>query len=104
MTAAYTSGPWEICCWTGVLGGAVGLHEAVWKGDLLICTTGLVTDPESRPNAQLIAAAPDLLEACKAFVKYDKNDATDGVAMMFAYSEMLKACRSAIAKATGVAV
>ena len=52
-------------------------------------------------HERIRAAAPDLLKACKLFIEYDKNDATDGVAMMFAYSDMLKACRAAIAKAEG---
>lgn len=57
----------------------------------------------SEANLRLILAAPDLLEACKLVIAYDKNDATDGVAMMVAYNNAVKAARDAIAKATGSA-
>jgi hypothetical protein len=42
-------------------------------------------------NAKLIAAAPDLLAACEAFVTSDVSDTT---------KEIWEAMRSAIAKAT----
>jgi hypothetical protein len=73
MSAAkHTPGPWSVACWVGAVKGATeqhGLHESVWAGDLLICPTGLVTDPEALPNARLIAAAPLLLDALQTIVE-----------------------------------
>jgi hypothetical protein len=52
-------------------------------------------------DKRLIAASPELLAACKLFIAYDNNDATDGVAMMVAYNNAVTAARAAIAKAEG---
>ena len=75
MSAKHTPGPW------GILSAAVGpacmafsigqLNEE--KGldgvsdEYAVCVVPLIHD-ESRPNAALIAAAPDLLEALEALV------------------------------------
>lgn len=67
--------------------------------DLALATANMDLD-ECEANARLIAVAPELLEACKLFVAYDNNDATDGVAMMVAYNNAVIAARAAIAKAT----
>jgi hypothetical protein len=53
-------------------------------------------------NARLIAAAPDLLAACEAFVRYD-SDTDDDVHMMLNYAEALRLTKAAIARATGAA-
>lgn len=54
-------------------------------------------------EARLIAAAPDLLEACQAFIKeFDRNgiQLTDGV-WNYSGVQALDKCRRVIAKATG---
>lgn len=51
-------------------------------------------------NPNLFAAAPDLLEACKALIFYDEADASNGIKLMLAYNDALAAARAAIAKAT----
>lgn len=51
-------------------------------------------------DARLIAAAPELLEACELFAAYDAGDMDDDVAMMVAYAKARDAVLSAIAKAT----
>ena len=57
---------------------------------------------ETLANARLIAAAPDLLEAAFKFAEYQNfikkgND----VDAMFAYAELLKLNKAALAKARG---
>jgi hypothetical protein len=52
-------------------------------------------DAECRANAQLIAAAPELLEALQAYVDYD------GVPYGATYEAIRLAARDAIAKAGG---
>ena len=53
-------------------------------------------------NAQLIAAAPELLEACKALIAYDESEKeSDFVLMMVLYNEAITKARAAIAKAEG---
>lgn len=55
-------------------------------------------------NARLIAAAPDLLEACKAFLLYNDRPDTEpnaGVQMMVDYDHALTLARAALTKAEG---
>jgi len=52
-------------------------------------------------DANLIDAAPDLLEACQALLTYHDSADDDGVQMMLAYSKAIDQARAAIAKATG---
>lgn len=80
----HTPGPWE---WRG--------HWLHGKQDLILWYTtdddGVRAKPE---NARLIAAAPDLLEACQAVVKSaEANQAAINI-------PLLDALRAAIAKAT----
>ena len=102
---AHTPGPWSVDCWTGTLQGDTahqGTHEAVWKDELLICPTGLTSDPEALPNARLIAAAPELLEALQIAVAetldYIRLNHLTGAQN----NHWIVLARQAIAKATGV--
>ena len=52
------------------------------------------------PNAKLIAAAPDLLEALEAWISYH-DDEEDGVDSMLRYAKAIDMTRSAIARAKG---
>lgn len=56
---------------------------------------------ERAANKRLIAAAPDLLEACQAIIKYDEGDPDDCAALMLDYASAVEAARAAIGKATG---
>jgi hypothetical protein len=102
MSAQHTPGPW------GVLSTAVGpAYTAVCIGQLneekglngasdeyAVCVVPLIHD-ESRANARLIAAAPDLLTALEDIVQ--ASDANDGDSLMNA----IQAAQTIIAKATG---
>lgn len=54
----------------------------------------------THPDARLIAAAPDLLEALKLFIQYNEEEAP----LSFPIDEMWAQARAAIAKAEGEAV
>lgn len=55
----YTPGKWEAATYAGD-------HVVTSNGELIIeCSTPHVSDRDAAANAQLIAAAPDLLDACK---------------------------------------
>lgn len=59
---AHTAGPWELAGWNGICnsqGEAIATVPHV-RGH------SSITQDEAKANARLIAAAPDLLEACKA--------------------------------------
>jgi hypothetical protein len=72
------------------------------QGDLVCALYGAgATSYECAANARLIAAAPELLEACRLFVAYDTDESGDDVALMLAYARARAEIRAAIAKATG---
>ena len=86
----YTPGPWNVA--------GEGLSEpVVQNGDTEICVCGPGWDAcyakEAFHNACLIAAAPDLLEACKRVAQwmdangYDKSDQSFGVRAAIAKTE-----------------
>jgi hypothetical protein len=83
----HSPGPWRL--------KQVGLE--VWGADKRVVAnpdigaSSEISDETKRANAQLIAAAPDLLEACKAALAYF-HDAKAGPC---------EALRAAIAKAEG---
>ena len=54
-----------------------------------------------RKAAALVKAAPDMLAALKAFVKYDECDDENGVEMMILYAEAIASASAAIRAATG---
>ena len=75
--SAHTPGPWKVLADTRT--GAVD----VWSGARFVCTVGVPGasgDESIEPDAALIAAAPDLLAACKAalslveLLTYDPTD------------------------------
>lgn len=75
--SAHTPGPWKVLADTRT--GAVD----VWYGARFVCTVGVPGasgDESIEPDAALIAAAPDLLAACKAALSlveslpYDPTD------------------------------
>jgi hypothetical protein len=70
---AHTPGPWKVDRRSRRF-GAETIRLTVWKGvkslEMICAIAG--DDSESEANARLIAAAPELLEACKA-----QHDAMD---------------------------
>lgn len=65
----HTAGPWR----TVRRSATVAIENA--DGDILAEVYGKTTRPEKEwyANAELIAAAPDLLEACKTIIKLGKS-------------------------------
>lgn len=67
---------------------------------VVICSTensGYIPREEAEANARLIAAAPDLLEACQAILA--EHDNPNGHAILF--DSVADILRAAVAKATG---
>lgn len=69
-TPKHTPGEWKIY---PAYKSYPDLAFEIWNGDYRIATT---TDgaEQAKINARLIAAAPDLLEACKEIVEAGKRD------------------------------
>jgi len=57
--------------------------------------------PEAEANARLIAAAPEMLEALKAFAEMPTSDESPGTHPDHDMDELIFAARAAIAKAEG---
>lgn len=108
--SGHTPGPWRVIIDDD--GNPLSGRPGVFASDELDCGIvhwdGFVQpywrsargDKEIHANARLIAAAPELLEACELFAAYDAGDMDDDVAMMVAYAKARDAVLSAIAKAT----
>jgi hypothetical protein len=91
--AQHTPGPWAIGNASKRDFGAV-THVGPFDHPCGICEVYGAVDDEPQANARLIAAAPDLLEACEAVlaeVNEPYNFDHDSIAM----------CRNAIKKAKG---
>ena len=109
MSEKYTPGPWN-ANFTRFSGWVVGFHITDPKHGSLrpICEaydkTGAMNPDEIAANARLIAAAPELLEACLAMIEWDdrENDhAVDFYKRMELCELAFQKARAAIAKATG---
>lgn len=93
MANKFTPGPWEV--FKRPLGQRHGIESkqcsiVTWGAECDDAGVGGDSQEETDANAQLISAAPDLLEACENFV-YGRKEARECEAEM----------RAAIAKATG---
>ena len=95
--SGHTKGPW---------GSAVNLNTGAFR---IVCGDGIIiaersgwptNEAQSAANARLIAAAPDLLEALKALLSYDEQDA--GCIPTDAHLDAQNAARAAITRADGV--
>lgn len=87
----HTPGPWRQNLY---LGGAYAIDHIAPNGDILARVAVVDGLMESKANALLIAAAPDLLEACKKLITGWQSD-TDTLQVA------IDAARAAIAKAEG---
>ena len=87
----HTPGPWV--CQTQANGSSIR-HPVILSDDGAVATAQWCDNTQkTNANARLIAAAPELLEALQAFIKY-ADDVNDD-------SPELGRARAAIAKSTG---
>lgn len=80
----HTPGPWKVHHyshinkeqWLGILNGAFDItHNGASNPAVVACSKySVMSAEENLANANLMAAAPDLLEACKAAKKYLEPD------------------------------
>ena len=70
MSTEHTPGPYHVCEGTVVIAGGTGpsFHDGVFVVDCF--HDGSVSMEEQKANAKLIAAAPQLLEACRVMRDY----------------------------------
>lgn len=93
MSGAFTAGPWQY------------LDE--WVTHPVVTSTNFsieVRGPNEKNDARLIAAAPLMLEACRAMVEWDERErdhAVDFYARMELCRSAFEKTRAAIAAATG---
>jgi len=87
----HTPGPWRVEEYGN--GGAVVIGEARAREVIAVSLT--------ERNANLIAAAPDLLAACEAFVEAEHAAILDGQRAFSMYIDAIDAAKAAIAKARG---
>jgi hypothetical protein len=87
----FTPGPWKIR-----MSGSVGTDRMMVASVYPMETEA---PEENAANARLIAAAPDLLEACRLLTAYHDGNQDDGLVIMLAYDAALSAARAAIARA-----
>ena len=93
MRSKHTPGPWKANLY---LGGAYAINRMAPNGERLgriAVVDGMI---ETKANARLIAAAPDLLEAAKNLLAM-----TEGQTIFNYMEPQLEAVRAAIAKAGG---
>jgi len=103
--SGHTPGPWRAFnhSWSDTSILAHGFDHAICLLDINHATEGSQDADEAlmAANARLIAAAPDLLEACRLFLGYNADEGDDGIAFMLAYERAVSAALQAVAKATG---
>lgn len=100
--AQHTPGPW---IWQHWPDGVDAVAQASTLGTIATIQSGAFAD-EDQANARLIAAAPDLLEACKKLIEWDdreKDHAIDFWARVGLCKEAFEAMRAAVTKADGSA-
>lgn len=97
MQTKHTPGPWKC----GIMGKTVGV--TVWRSDGEgINYSRICRNIKSGQDALLIAAAPDLLEACQAVLEWARTGQDHGGNPYF--KPMVKLAQAALLKATGEAV
>lgn len=99
--ATYTSGPWDVHESNAIVGQKLDDHPIWLRPVIARFETGV-----KEADARLMAAAPELLEACVAMLEWDdreKDHAVDFNARMDLCRAAFDKARAAIAKATGEA-
>lgn len=108
--SAHTPGPWTIANYPHAVVVQTESHKKTAYGASRYAAIGGFdrSDPEQMAealaNARLIAAAPELLEACQAMIEWDAREqdhAVDFNARMALCRIAFDKARAAIAKATG---
>jgi hypothetical protein len=100
MSAEYTPGPWVV--YDDSNNGKTNRIEIAARGKTVARIYHSVPE-EDLPNARLIAAAPDLLEAAKLALQSAESwihDQLDGTSSLESALAELEPVRAAIAKAT----
>jgi len=97
----HTPGPWELCD-EGDYGDFDGLSQVILGDDRRLCAVH-VSDDETRANARLIAAAPELLKALKWAMRGIPKYAQRIKGQNEGYCDGWDAAHAAIAKAEGLA-
>ena len=93
MSTAHTPGPWFVPVRTGTqyvearIGGG-------WLQEVAACGPTAEAG-QQKANARLIAAAPDLLEACVAMIEWDDREQDHAVS----FNQRTELCRKAFDKA-----
>lgn len=107
---AHTPGPWEknYCTYTGSGWDIVSKETGLWTATV---NADDLSDEEGKANANLIAAAPDLLEALEWMVsalrqhtnKKDEDSILDALADEFSgeFADNVQQASATIAKAKG---
>ena len=95
----HTKGPWKVINWSGRAEIRTGDNKRTGIAFLGNSEDGAIPTGETTANAKLVAAAPELLEACKYVVQYHReNDSGEGE--LFGL-DFVTTCINAIRKAEG---
>lgn len=95
---AWTAGPWKQQVTEPPGQYVIHSMTALGPGKSQARTVGWT---KTEADARVMAAAPELAEACAAFVAYDEADQASDVALMLAYADALKLAKAALRKARG---
>ena len=95
--ADHTPGPWHVC--GDMIRSTVS--NAAMRSVAKVYVSQMHGKPEAAANARLIAAAPDLLEACRALVSDCWRRSGVGLQDHEDGCEDCRAARAAIARAEG---
>lgn len=98
MSDTYTPGPWHVYAGENGKQYVLAGNSPASKADIIWAPT---TSPDNAGNAQLIAAAPDLLAACEQFLRYADHGNHPALASYTKTAAGGK-IRWAVAKAKGV--
>ena len=69
---AHTLGPWKAQSIKGDNSNLV--YKRIMASDKPVAFAGVYKHPNAEANARLIAAAPDLLEACKMIIEFSNDN------------------------------
>ena len=102
MSTAFTPGPWAVeACQNSHIVFQKSSRRVVCDVNRCYATGNKAHQGRQEADAQLIAAAPDLLAACRLFLIYHDSVDEYDVAMMLAYAAAEQAIRAAVTKAAG---
>lgn len=100
MNAKHTLGPWTWFKGNANGKGLIRIESSCDARPSGIHISSLTRSPENEANAALIAAAPELLEACNAYIRYLQAKIDSG-RFKYAEAQLKNQCLAAIAKAEG---